>query len=138
MKWLKLKGSEVFWIPHCRWVITISLFFYSISFIYKYAPSVKKRWPLISPGSILATFLMMATTYVFSFWVNHFNNFNKIYGSLGTIMILMLLIYLNSLILLIGFELNLSITFLKDGFQSSDDREVRTFNKSKVLNSSKI
>ncbi len=113
MKWLKLKGSDVVWVSALRWIVTIGLFFYSISFIYKYAPSVKKRWSTISPGSVLATILMLATTYVFSFWVNHFNNFNKIYGSLGTIMILMLLIYLNSLILLIGFELNLSISFLK-------------------------
>lgn len=113
MKWLKLKGSDVIWIATLRWIVTFCLFFYSISFIYKYAPSVKKRWPLVSPGSVLATFLMIATTSGFSAWVNHFNNYNKIYGSLGTILILMFLIYLNSLILLIGFELNLSITFLK-------------------------
>lgn len=115
MKWLKFKGSDVVWISTIRWILTISLFFYSISFIYRYAPSVKKRWPTVSPGSVLATFLMIATTSGFSFWVNHFNNYNKIYGSLGTILILMFLIYLNSLILLIGFELNLSITFLKAG-----------------------
>ena len=114
MKSIKIKGSDVTLISLLRWLITISLFFYSISYIYRYAPSVKKRWPLITPGSILATFLTLATTAIFSFWVNHFNNFNKIYGSLGTIMILMLLIYLNSLILLIGFELNLSITILKN------------------------
>lgn len=113
MKWLKLKGTDVVWVALLRWLITISLFFYSISYIYRYAPTVKKRWPIVSPGSILATLLMMATTFIFSFWVNHFNNFNKIYGSIGTIMVLNLLIYINSLILLIGFELNLSITFLK-------------------------
>lgn len=113
MKWLKIKGSDVLWVSTIRWILTIGLFFYSISFIYKYAPSVKKRWPLISPGSVLASSLMIATTSGFSFWVNHFNNYNKIYGSLGTILILMFLIYLNSLILLIGFELNLSITVLK-------------------------
>lgn len=114
MKWLKLKGSDVTLVSIVRWIFTFSLFFYSISFIYKYAPSVKKRWPTVSPGSVVATFLMIATTSAFSSWVNHFNNYNKIYGSLGTILILMFLIYLNSLILLIGFELNLSITFLKD------------------------
>ncbi|WP_018616733.1 YihY/virulence factor BrkB family protein [Segetibacter koreensis] len=113
MKWLKIKGSDVLWVSTIRWILTIGLFFYSISFIYKYAPTVKKRWQTISPGSVLATFLMIATTSGFSFWVNHFNNYNKIYGSLGTILILMFLIYLNSLILLIGFELNLSITVLK-------------------------
>jgi membrane protein len=96
-----------------RWLIIAGLFFFSIAFIYKYGPSVHKRWTLFSPGTVLCTFLIMATTYGFSFWVNNFNNFNKIYGSIGTILILMLLIYLNSLILLIGFELNVSITFLK-------------------------
>ena len=112
-KWFKLRKSHIFWISTLNWILIILLFFYSISFIYKYAPSVKKRWPTISPGSILATILMITTTIGFSFWVNHFNNYNKIYGSLGTILIFMLLIYFNSLILLIGFELNLSISFLK-------------------------
>ncbi len=119
LKTFKLKSSNTIILSSIRWLIIIALFFYSISFIYRYAPSVKKRWPLISPGSILATTLIMATTFVFSYWVNHFNNYNKIYGSLGTIMIFMLLIYLNSLIMLIGFELNLSITYLK----SNIDRE---------------
>lgn len=113
IKWFKLKKSHILWFSTINWVITILLFFYSISFIYKYAPSVKKRWPTISPGSILATILMIASTTGFSFWINHFNNYNKIYGSLGTILIFMLLIYFNSLILLVGFELNLSITSLK-------------------------
>lgn len=123
VKWLKLKRSDVVLIATLRWIITIGLFFYCISYIYTYAPSVKKRWPTVTPGSILAAFLMILTTYVFSFWVNHFNNFNKIYGSLGTIMVLMLLIYLNSLILLLGFELNLSITFLKGGSDEKKRKE---------------
>ena len=113
IKVFKLKTYDNLLVTSIRWIIILALFFYSISFIYRYAPSVKKRWPLVSPGSILATTLIMATTFVFSFWVNHFNNYNKIYGSLGTIMIFMVLIYLNSLILLIGFELNLTITYLK-------------------------
>lgn len=123
MKKLKLKGSDVVLISGLRWIFTIALFFYCISFIYRYAPSVKKRWPLISPGSVLATFLVLATTYVFSFWVNHFTNFNKIYGSIGTVMVFMLLIYLNSLILLIGFELNLTITTLKK--ETDSKRELK-------------
>lgn len=73
----------------------------------------QKPMARVSPGSVLATFLMMATTSGFSFRVNHFNNYNKIYGSLGAILILMFLIYLNSLILSIGFDLNLRIMFLK-------------------------
>ena len=100
------------WVNGVRWTIIIGLFFYGIAFIYKYAPSVKERWNLISPGSILATFLTLNTTVLFSYWVNNFAAYNKIYGSIGTVLIIMLLIYINSLILLIGFELNVSITYL--------------------------
>ncbi|HTI89630.1 MAG TPA: YhjD/YihY/BrkB family envelope integrity protein, partial [Puia sp.] len=52
-------------------------------------------------------------TLAFSYWVNKFGNYNKVYGSIGTVMILMLLVYFNSLVLLIGYELNVSIHHLK-------------------------
>jgi membrane protein len=74
---------------------------------------VHKKWPLINPGSILAAALMLLLTALFSWWVSHFGNYNQLYGSIGTVLILMLLIYINSLILLIGFELKVSISSLK-------------------------
>lgn len=111
-KLLGLKKSNLAWLNGIRWVVIIGLFFYGIAFIYKYAPSVKIRWKLVSPGSLLATALILSTTLLFSYWVNNFGNYNKVYGSIGTIMILMILAYINSLILLIGFELNVSITYL--------------------------
>ncbi|MFZ6025775.1 MAG: YihY/virulence factor BrkB family protein [Bacteroidota bacterium] len=97
-----------------RWLVIVGLVFYGIAFTYKYAPSVTKRWKLVSPGSLLATFLTLTTTLVFSYWVSLFasSSYNRIYGSIGTVLILMLLMYINSLILLIGFELNVSITYL--------------------------
>lgn len=104
---------NVRWWENTRWLVIILLIFLGISLIYKYAPSVEKRWKLISPGSLLATFLTLATTIGFSYWVNHFGRYNKVYGSIGTVMVIMLLIELNALILLIGFELNVSITFLQ-------------------------
>jgi membrane protein len=96
-----------------RWIIIVAFIFYMIAFIYKYAPAVEKRWKLSSPGTILATLLMILTTFLFSFWVNTFNNFNKIYGSIGTVLIIMLLTYINSFVLLLGFELNVCIKALK-------------------------
>lgn len=97
-----------------RWLIIVGLVFYGIACTYKYAPSVQKRWKLASPGALLATFLTIAIALAFSYWVSLFANssYNKIYGSIGTVLIMMLLIYINSLILLIGFELNVSITYL--------------------------
>ena len=106
------KDTRISWWTGIRWSIIIGLLFYGIAFIYKFAPSVKKRWALLSPGSILATILTMLTTILFSYWVNNFASYNKVYGSIGTVLIIMLLVYINSLILLIGFELNVSITYL--------------------------
>ena len=108
------KRAKIPWWGSVRWLIILALLFYGIAFIYKFAPSVKKRWSLVSPGSLMATALTLITTIVFSYWVDLFasSNYNKIYGSLGTVLIIMLLIYINSLILLIGFELNVSITYL--------------------------
>lgn len=100
------------WLNFIRWTIVVGLFYYGIALIYKYAPSVKKRWKLTSPGTLLATILTILTTELFSYWVVHFAAYNKVYGSIGTVLILMLLIYINALILLIGFELNVSITYL--------------------------
>lgn len=133
VRWLDLKSSDIFWVTLVRWLLTLGLFFYSISFIYKYGPSVKKRWHTVSPGSILATFLTIVTTIGFSFWVNHFGNYNKVYGSIGTLLIFMLLIYLNSLILLIGFELNVSITFLKAEADERRQKELSGLIQKEVL-----
>jgi membrane protein len=100
-------------ISNVRWVIIILLFLISNSIIYRNAAFESKRWSLINPGSVLSTGLMVLFTFLFSYWVNNFGNFNKLYGSIGTIMILMLLIYFNAMVLLIGFELNVSISTLR-------------------------
>lgn len=100
-------------VKNLRWVFIIGLVYYSIAIIYKYVPAIHERWQLSSPGTILATGLIILTVLVFSSWVNHFNSYNKVYGSIGTILILMLLIYFSSLVLLIGYELNVSIHSLK-------------------------
>jgi membrane protein len=114
---LALRGNILVWlgvenefirgvITNLRWVVIFMLFFYTIS-------AREKKWRLINPGSILATFLMIVFTMFFSYWVNHFGRYNQLYGSIGTVLIVMLLIYFNSLVLLIGFELNVSISSLK-------------------------
>lgn len=114
LEWIGIKSwilREI--IKAVRWIVIIFLFFASISFIYRDAPAMHKKWKHLNAGSILASFLMMMFTLIFTYWVNNFSNYNKLYGSIGTILILMLLIYFNSFVLLIGFELNVSISALK-------------------------
>lgn len=109
-------------IAYIRWVFIIALIFYSIASIYKFAPAVEKRWKLTSPGAILATALSIMASIGFSAFVNAFGRYNALYGSIGTIIVLMVLIYINSLVLLIGFELNVSIKSLKS---IADKRDVQ-------------
>ncbi len=124
MKWVHINNVHAkWWIRTLRWLVIVVLFLYSIAFIYKYAPSVKKRWKLISPGALFATFLMVFTTALFSYWAQNFSNYNKFYGSIGTLLILMLLIFVNSLMLLIGYELNVSITYLKKLAEQRAEKE---------------
>ena len=109
---VKDRAQRAPWWNALRWTIIVALLYFGIGLVYKFAPSVKKRWKLLSPGSILATVLTLTTTIIFSYWVNNFGSYNKIYGSIGTVLIIMVLMYINSLILLIGFELNVSIAYL--------------------------
>ena len=114
LKWLGIESPTIrAIILNLRWIVIILLFFFTISFIYRYAPAVHKKWKLVNPGSILATFMMIAYTMGFSYYVANFGNYNQLYGSIATIFILMLLIFFNSLVLLIGFELNVSISSLR-------------------------
>lgn len=112
-------------IESLRYIIITALIFYAIAFIYKYAPAIDERWKLASPGTVVATLLTIVTTFLFSIWVNKFGNYNKIYGSIGTIFIIMLLNYINSFILLIGFELNVSIYAVKE----LRDEKIKQLNK---------
>jgi membrane protein len=112
--WLRMRESDVSWIVQVlRILLTFSLVFVSIALIYRYAPSVEKKWKFFSPGVILATILIIGFSMIFSIWVNNVAAYNRVYGSIGSVLILMLLIYVNSLVLLIGFELNVSINSLK-------------------------
>ncbi|MGV8140079.1 MAG: YihY/virulence factor BrkB family protein [Mangrovibacterium sp.] len=93
-----------------RWMITIALFFFAYSSLYFFAPTKKTRWRFISPGSTLATILSIFVLIGFGYYITRFGQYNQLYGSIGTLLVILLLSYLMSLILLIGFELNISIT----------------------------
>ena len=100
-------------IENSRWGIMVLLVFYLVSFIYRHGPAVTKKWPFITPGSFFATTLMLLATFGFSFYVNNFSNYNKVYGSISAIFILMTLIFVNALVVLMGFELNVALSNLR-------------------------
>jgi membrane protein len=116
-------------ILYAKWVIIIALIFYSFAFIYRYAPSTHKRWGLISPGAVIATILSLIATIGFSLFVNAFGRYNVLYGSIGTIMVVMILIFINSFIVLVGFEFNRSIKTLRAIAEAEAMKEIKQENK---------
>jgi len=114
LQWFGIKDNiTIIIIRTARWIFIVALVFYAFAFIYKYAPAIQKRWRLVSPGSVLATFLSILSTLVFSAFVNSFGKYNALYGSIGTIIMVMSLLYINSFVLLVGYELNVSIHSIK-------------------------
>lgn len=94
-------------------LIVLAVIFSSISLIYTYGPSLTNRFPFVSPGSVMATVLNVITTTVFFFLVNNFLNYNAVYGPIGTLIAFMVWMWLNTLVILLGYELNVSILLAK-------------------------
>jgi len=92
-----------------NYLIVIGICMTIVSTIYFWAPSKTRKFRFISPGSVFATISILFTSSVFSFYVNHFNSYNKVYGSIGAVIVVMMLIYINTYIILLGFELNVTI-----------------------------
>jgi membrane protein len=99
----------IFMLILLKWIIVILLLLLAISFLYYFAPAIKSDFRFFSPGSFVATILFIITSLGFSAYVNHFGQYNRLYGWIGTLLVILLWLYLNSIALLIGFELNLSI-----------------------------
>ena len=92
-----------------RWFTVLILIFFAISVLYFYGPAKRTQWRFFSAGSWLATILTVISSLGFSFYVEKFDTYNKLYGSIGTLLVVMMWMYIMALVLLIGFELNISI-----------------------------
>ncbi|PKQ70895.1 YihY/virulence factor BrkB family protein [Raineya orbicola] len=109
LKWGFLNDDFLWWLlVISKYIIAFSVFFFVISLIYYIAPASHDRWRFISIGSIFTSISAILTTNLFSFYLENFASYNKLYGSIGTLIALMLWIYLLSFLLILGFELNAS------------------------------
>jgi len=94
-----------------RFFVIFTVFFIAISFIYYFGPAVHYQWRFFSIGSFLATFACLAISFVFSFYITNFSTYNKVYGSIGALIALMIWIQLLTTVLLFGFEINASLHY---------------------------
>ena len=116
LDFLKTKGwlsDEFMWLENIRYLIFIFMIFTTVSLLYYFGTKEGRESSFFSAGSILTTILYIFTFYFFGIYVVKFAKYNELYGSIGTLLIMMLFIWLNSIILLLGFELNASMNKLK-------------------------
>lgn len=92
-----------------RYLVVFAVFVAAVSVIYRFGPDVNMRWSLIMPGAVTASILIVLTTLGFSYYVSNFSSYNKLYGSIGTLIALMIWINLIALLLIMGFEMNVAL-----------------------------
>ena len=105
--WLN-EDFNYFALHFIRYGVVFAVLFVAVSIIYFVAPSIHKRWNFVNAGSITASILIILSTNLFSYYLSNFASYNRLYGSIGTIIALMLWLYLVALILIVGFEINAS------------------------------
>lgn len=113
-------GGELgLWIAAAtRWIVLLGLVLLSISLLFYFGPMRSAPWRFVSPGALLATLLVWLTSYLFGIYVTDFSQYNQLYGSIGTLMIIQLWLYVNAIGLIIGFELNASMAEAKNNLLS--------------------
>lgn len=105
--------DAVFWIGIIQIIILFMMIFIDISLLYYFGTREGRQLTFFSPGTIFTALLFIVNFKIFKIYIEKFAQYNQLYGSIGTVLVIMLFIWLNSIILLLGFELNTSLTTLK-------------------------
>ncbi|MDP2686160.1 MAG: YihY/virulence factor BrkB family protein [Aequorivita sp.] len=106
--------NDVFWISFFQFIVFLVMIYVVISTLYYFGTKKGKSSRFFSIGALTTTVLFVLTTYFFGVYINNFSNYNELYGSIGALLILMLYIWINANLLLLGFELNVSMKRLKE------------------------
>ncbi|WP_372769893.1 YihY/virulence factor BrkB family protein [Lutibacter sp.] len=137
---LKARGwldDDVYWIGKGRYFLLVVLIFFSVSVLYRYGAKEVKHKTFFTPGSILTTLLTLLMFRLFSIYVVKFATYNKLYGSIGTLLVLMLFVWLNAIILLLGFELNASINRLKRNYLEENELKEIELKEAEIIGKEK-
>ncbi len=110
--------DTVFWLTIGRYLLFVFMIFVIIATLFYFGTSEGRQNKFFSPGAFMTTFLIIVTTYLFGIYIDNFSNYNQLYGSIGAMLILMLYLWLNANLLLLGFELNASLNQLRKNFDS--------------------
>ncbi len=102
-------GSGIGWIVLAKYVFFILMVYMATATLYYFGTREGKNTRFFSIGALLTTLLIILTSYLFGVYINNFSQYNELYGSIGALLILLLYLWLNSNILLLGYELNATL-----------------------------
>lgn len=105
--------NEINWIRISQGLFFSFLTYISVSILYYFGTIEGKKTRFFSPGALMTTLLFLLTTYGFGIYIDNFSTYNQLYGSIGALLIFLLYIWMNATILLLGFELNATLSRLK-------------------------
>lgn len=103
-------GFTIFMINLLRWLIVIFALIVAMSLLYHFGNPRSRKFKLFTPGSILFAALFIVGTILFNFYISNISTYNLLYGSIGGLIIFVIWIFFNCILILIGYELNKSIT----------------------------
>jgi len=100
---------EIAFIKLARTILTLIIIFSALSFVYRVAPNVERKIRIVSSGGIVATLLMYLAEIGLQIYFSNFARYNQMYGSLTAVMVLLIWFYWMSVVLLLGYEVNVAI-----------------------------
>jgi len=106
-------GNGLGWIIFGKYLFFVIMVYLATATLYYFGTKEGKNSRFFSVGALLTTLLIILTSYVFGIYIENFSRYNELYGSIGGLLILLLYLWLNSNILLLGYELNASLQFLR-------------------------
>ena len=105
--------DSVFWYGVVKYVFSILMVYMATAILYYFGTKEGKEFKFFSVGAIFTTLLIITTSYLFGIYIENFSQYNKLYGSIGALLILLFYLWLNANILLLGYELNASLNKLR-------------------------
>lgn len=111
----KFSGLYRFLLDLFRYLTAVASLIFGFAALYHYTPARKLTWKEVLPGALFAAAGWILTSIGFSYYVNNFNNYSRIYGSIGAVIVLMTWLFISSVIIIMGGELNATLAFNREG-----------------------
>jgi len=109
----QVEAQTVFWLDLAKYMFFVIMTYLATATLYYFGTKEGKNSKFFSIGAVLTTFLIILTSYLFGIYIENFAQYNKLYGSIGALLILLFYLWLNSNVLLLGYELNASLNNLR-------------------------